>query len=120
MTDKRSVSPKPVAKQQSRLEKHDWTAKDPASLMHELHVYHEQLRTQNDALLRAQAELEATRDRFIDLYEFAPLGYLTLDDNGVVRQVNLTAALMLGRSKQALDGYPLLGSIGFASRNEFL
>ena len=79
------------------------------SLQHEISVYQEELIIQNEALISAQAALEETRNRFIELYDFAPTGYLTLDQNGVVRECNLTAASMLGLSKAALEGITLFG-----------
>ena len=82
-----------------------------ASLHHEISVYQEELVIQNEALVTAQASLEETRDRFIDLYDFAPTGYLTLDANGVVRECNLTAAAMIGKSKSALEGCTLVGLV---------
>jgi PAS domain S-box-containing protein len=78
------------------------------SLRHEISVYQEELVIQNEALISAQAQLEETRDRFIELYDFAPTGYLTLDQNGVVRECNLTAAAMIGKSKAELTGITLL------------
>ena len=52
---------------------------------------------QNAALRRARAVAEAARDRYRDLYEFAPVGYLTLTPEGGLTQLNLTAARLLGR-----------------------
>src|SRR5262252_4424883 len=77
--------------------------RDRVSLLHEVHVYQEELTVQNEELVHAQAALEETRDRFIDLYDFAPNGYLTLDANGIVLQMNLTAASQLGKSREAIE-----------------
>lgn len=81
---------------------------DRLALLHEVSVYQEELLAQNDALKRSQSTLEESRDRFIELYDFAPTGYLTLDRAGVIRQCNLTAASIFGRSKTNLEGVPLL------------
>src|SRR5438309_3819517 len=83
--------------------------RDRLSLLHEIQVYQEELVVQNEELARAQAALEETRDRFIELYDHAPNGYLTLDRHGVVLQINLTGAMMLGKSRDAIEGRPLLG-----------
>lgn len=66
-----------------------------------------ELARQNDDLRRAQIAAEASRDRYRDLYEFAPVGYLTLTTEGLVAQLNLTAAKLLGRPRRALQGKSL-------------
>ena len=74
------------------------------ALVHELQVHEIELEMQNDALRRAQLAVEESRDRYVDLYEFAPLGYLTLTPAGQIAQLNLTAARLLGRARQDLLG----------------
>jgi PAS domain-containing protein len=93
-----------------RLRSSEGAPRDPASLRHEISVYQEELVIQNEALRSAQSALEETRDRFIELYDFAPNGYLTLDRHAVIRECNLTAAAMMGKSKAAVVGTTLLGS----------
>jgi two-component system cell cycle sensor histidine kinase/response regulator CckA len=61
-------------------------------LFHEL----QELEMQNGELRRIQHELEISRSRYFDLYRFAPVGYLSLDDKGVIQDANLAAAAMLG------------------------
>src|SRR5204863_1911543 len=68
------------------------------------------------ALARAHSALEETRDQFIELYDFAPNGYLTLDRHGVVLRINLTGAGLLGRPRQAIEGLPLLGFVSRPDR----
>ena len=55
---------------------------------------------------QAQIDLEVSRDRYIDLYDFAPVGYLTLSAQGCIAQINLTGADLLGESREALTGAP--------------
>ena len=93
---------------------------DHGSLVHEISVYQDELLAQNDALRHAQSALEETRDQFVELYDFAPTGYLTLDPEGVIRRCNLTASAFLGRSRQTLYGLPLLGFIHRQSRGQYM
>jgi PAS domain S-box-containing protein len=72
------------------------------ALLHELRVHQIELEMQNDELRQTQVELAAARDRFVDLYDFAPVGYFTLDAQGRVVEANLTGATMLGEDHGAL------------------
>ena len=80
-------------------------------LLHDLRVHQIELEMQNDELLRVQAELDATRARYFDLYELAPVGYLTLDEKGVILAANLTAATLLRSTRGEMVDHPLAGFI---------
>lgn len=80
---------------------------DAERLVHELQVHQIELEMQNDELLRAQQELEASRARYFDLYDLAPVGYFTLSEKGLIQEVNLTAAALLGVERKALVNQPL-------------
>ena len=91
-----------------------------AVLLHELQVQHIELEMQNRQLREAQQELEEARDRYADLYDFAPVGYLTLDESGVVLEINLTGAGMLGKERINIVGKPFVNSLIPASTQPFL
>jgi len=75
---------------------------DVNNLLRELLGYQEELEMQNDELRRAKMEIEETYRRYADLYDFAPVGYMTLNKKGVITTANLTAASMLGIERQQL------------------
>jgi len=65
-------------------------------------VHQVELKMQNDELRKAQIAMEESRDRYVDLYDFAPIGYLTLTREGMISELNLTAGDMLGVERKKL------------------
>ena len=72
-----------------------------------LKVYQVKLEMQNEELRAAQASLAASRERYLDLYDMAPVGYCTLSQEGVILEANLTAATLLDVAPRALVQQPL-------------
>jgi PAS domain S-box-containing protein len=75
--------------------------------LHELEVHQIELEMQNEELCRTQAELDASRDSYLDLYDLAPVAYLTLSEQGQIQNANLTAATLFGIVRGKLLKQPL-------------
>lgn len=75
-------------------------------LANELHTHQIELEMQNRELREAQIILEDARDRYADLYDFSPVSYITFDEKGVVRDINLTGSRMLGHMRMMIIGKP--------------
>ena len=74
--------------------------------LHELSVHQIELEMQNEELRRAQVDLDASRARYFDLYDLAPVGYCSLSEAGLVLESNLTATNLLGLARRALVQQP--------------
>ena len=89
-----------------RLRPEDIDQQALADLLHEFQVHQEELDAQNSQLIETQHALEESRDRFVDLYEFAPIGYMTITSAGVIREMNLTGAALLRKERGKIIGLP--------------
>jgi PAS domain S-box-containing protein len=85
-------------------------------LVHELEVHQVELELQNNALREAHGQLEESRARYAELYDYAPIGHVTLDRDGVIRDLNLTSASLLGKERRHLYGQPLRSLLVARSR----
>ena len=86
---------------------------------HELEVHQIELEMQNAELVRTREELEATLAKITDLYDFAPVGYLTLDQEGFILEANLAGASMLGVVRSELVNQRLRFFVAAADRPAF-
>jgi PAS domain S-box-containing protein len=67
-----------------------------------------------------RAELDAERERYVELFDFSPVGYVTLDRAGIIRSINLAAARLFGRERGRLVGFPMVTRISPPDRRRFL
>ncbi|MDP2101298.1 MAG: PAS domain S-box protein [Methylotenera sp.] len=88
-------------------------------LLQELQVHQIELEMQNEELRRAHIALEESRDRYLDLFEFAPVGYLTLSSTGLITEVNFSAAELLGCERKKLLQRPFSRYIAPEWVNQF-
>lgn len=92
---------------------------DVQRLVHELQVHQIELEMQNEELQRAKEETEAGLEKYSDLYDFAPVGYLTFDREGTIREANLASANLLGIERSRLVKRRLGLYVSPASRPAF-
>jgi PAS domain S-box-containing protein len=83
------------------------SASELKQLLHELQVHQIELEMQNEELRSAQQQLDTTKARYFDLYDLAPIGYLTLDKRRLIRECNLCAAKMMGMNRSVLIKAPI-------------
>ena len=95
------------------------TQKDALRLLHELQVQQIELELQNEELRGSRAEVEAGLERYTEIYDFAPVGYVTLGRDGSIRQLNLAGASMLGAERARLSGRRFGDFVGEADRGGF-
>eukprot|EP00913_Durusdinium_trenchii_P008996 g8462.t1 len=88
-------------------------------LLYELQVHEMELAIQNEDLRQSQLELAKTCDRFTDLYDFAPIGYLTLTESEKIVEANFKASQLLNVERQALIGSRLSEHIAKESQDEW-
>ncbi len=92
---------------------------DPRRLFHELQVHQVELEMQNAELQDAQDRTEALLEKYTDLYDFAPVGYFSLDEQGRILEANLAGAAMLGTDRSRLINRSLWDFVVSTSRPIF-
>ncbi|MFO8113445.1 MAG: PAS domain-containing protein, partial [Desulfosalsimonadaceae bacterium] len=85
----------------------DMSPEERRQIIHELRTHQIELELQNEELRRAQIELDASRARYFDLYDLAPVGYCTTNQKGLIIEANLTAAKLLGTARDWLVQKPM-------------
>ncbi len=82
-------------------------SEETRKVIRELQLHQIELEIQNQQLRQRQDELEAVRSRYFDLYDTAPIGYLTLDTKGLITEANQTAAELLGTMRDEVVNHPV-------------
>jgi signal transduction histidine kinase len=97
----------------------DEVPRDLERLSHELQVHQIELELQNEELRRVRDELESSLARYTELYDFAPVGYATLDGNSTILEVNLVGAAMLAKERTRVIGQRFALAVTAATRPAF-
>lgn len=92
---------------------------DTKRLIHELRIHQIELTIQNEELQDTRKKLEKTSKRYADFYDHAPVGFFTLDKNGTIHDVNLTAAKQLGLEKEDIIKSRLYNYIAEQDKDTF-
>jgi len=92
------------------------TEVDALALVHELRVHQIELEMQNEELRRAQTEITVLEARYRELYDFAPIGYLTLDASCRILEANLAGATLLGVGRRELINRSFLSFLSPSSQ----
>jgi PAS domain S-box-containing protein len=116
-TKRRKVAPRPAAARGST--NAPGGAADVPALVAELQTQQVELQAQNDTLREAQRSLEESRDQFAELFDFAPIAYVTLDGNAVIRQLNFAATAMFGLTREAAIGMPFVAFVRIEHQPRF-
>ena len=88
-------------------------------VIHELRVRQVELETENQELREAQRNLEHIQRKYLDLYNFAPVGYFTLDKNGIILDHNFTGTELVDVERKNLNNNPFIQYIAPLDRNNF-
>ncbi|MDZ4871230.1 MAG: Sensor histidine kinase RcsC [Chroococcidiopsis cubana SAG 39.79] len=108
-----------VASPEQRAELLEQSLEELRITLEELHVAEEEILAQNQELAIAQNQIEIERQRYLDLFEFAPDGYIVTDATGKIREANRAAAKLLNVPQQFLVGKPLTSYVPYDQRQVF-
>ena len=89
-------------------------------MLRELHAHQIELEIQNRELMKAQQELEESRNRYVNLYDSSALSYFSFDQQGLIVEANLAGANLLRMDRSSLIGMPFINFVAPRDRNKFL
>lgn len=96
------------------------SGEEARKLVNELLIHQVELDTQNEELRQAQQEVEAVRKKYFDLFDLAPVGYCTVDEKGVLKEINLLMSRMLGAPRAGLLGKSLVRFVVAGDQSVFV
>lgn len=109
-----------VQMEKKRDSREDLSLEDTKTLLHELEEHQVELEMQNQELREVQHRLEEAGDQYTDLFDFAPVGYLVLDEKGFIKNINLTGCDLLGSERAYIMGRPLSAYLHKAESNRLV
>lgn len=123
MVDYQKFTREQLIKELRRLESEQAPSEDAQEiqyLRHDLDVHQVELEMQNRELREKQYELELSREKYVDLYDFAPISFLTIDDKGIIRDINLTATKLLHKPRSQLLNKPFITLVSHGHSSDFM
>ena len=109
-----------IVRNSSQAKREDLSPEEIQNLIHDLQVHQVELEIQSEELCRLQAELQRSRDRYANLYHFAPVGCLTLDENEAIVEVNLVGAALLDLERSHLIGRAFSQYVASEDRTSYM
>jgi len=109
---KKNSKTKPVKPVVEKLE-------DVKELVELLQIHQIELEHQNQELRITQAELEVSRNKYVNLFDFSPISYFSMDSEGIIKEVNLSAGKMLGLDRSKLIGKKFMSFVTFENKDIF-
>lgn len=95
------------------------TVSDIKKLLHELQVHQIEIEMQNEELMKMQEELTYQKNKYSDLYDFAPVGYIVMDKNGKILDTNQSFCIMLGIPKSQMTTMNISQMLHYFSKDTF-
>ncbi len=92
---------------------------DESKLLHELQVHQIELEMQNEALVAARDAAEHALERYTKLFDFAPIAYFVVSQNGLIQQTNVRGEDLLGIQRSRMTGQPFIKSVSVNFRQDF-
>jgi diguanylate cyclase (GGDEF)-like protein/PAS domain S-box-containing protein len=114
-----SSSPLSMARRADAANLEQMSPEEISALLHDLSVYQAELESQNEQLRNIQSDLQAAKNRYYKLYRHIPVGYVTLDAAGIIRECNDPFLKLSGRDPRKVIGRTLAEFVGIADRKMF-